>query len=281
MMITLSGADFHKLSSPCRAEILKLMMNDGESFVEDFLHQPSISEIAAEMEEVVTEEKKVVNLSLAEAGDLLSNISDRSRQTLKLFAPGQPVSLDALVGKDRPYKDYVELKRSFVGAVNRRLRTVSGNRNAALFSSDRDKTRIKVTPRTSRSLRNLFEMPEPLPNMEFCDHEGRDIDQKNPKCQKFKNELSDIWGVVDARSFPENSVELISKIFKHFVGNGLDLYVRTPSNWDNEANTPKYEIHSVADPQMVIENWKSEHSSEELFVGFSSNPSVLAQPIIG
>jgi len=281
MMITLSAADFHRLSTSCRAEILKLMVNDDDGFVEGFLNQPSVSDIAAEIEEVVTEEKKVVNLSLAEAVDLLSNISDRSRQTLKLFAPGQPVSLDALVGKDRPYKDYVELKRSFVGAVNRRLRTVSGNRSAALFSSDRDKTRIKVTPRTSRSLRNLFEMPEPLPSMEFCDHEGRDIDPKNPKCQKLKNKLSDIWGLVETSSFPENSVELISKIFTHFVCNGLDLYVRTPSNWDNEANTPTYEIHSVADPRIVIENWKSEHSTGELFVGLSGNPSVLAQPIIG
>lgn len=280
MMITLSVADFHRLSPPCRAEILKLMMSNEEGFGESFFTQASLSDTAAEMEEVVNEEKKVVNLSLTEAGDLLSNISDRSRQTLKLFALGQPVPLDSLVGQDRPYKDYVELKRSFVGAVNRRLRTVSGNRNAALFSSDRDKTRIKVTPRTSRSLRKLFEMPEPLPNMEFCDHEGRDLDPQNPKCKKLKTKLSEIWELIDSTTLKENSVEFISAIITHFVGNGLDLFVRTPSNWDDEANTPTYEIQSVVDPYMVIENWKSQQSSGELFVGLRGNPSVLAQPTI-
>jgi len=280
MMITLSRADFHKLSPSCRAEILKLMMNEDEGLVEGFFNQTSVADTAAEMEEEVAEEKKVVNLSLAEAGDLLSNISDRSRRTLKLFAFGQPVPLDALVGEDRPYKDYVELKRSFVGAVNRRLRTVSGNRSAALFSSDRDKTRIKVTPKTSRSLRNLFEMPEPLPNLDFCDHEGRDIDPKNPKCQKLKKKLSEIWGLIDSTSLQENSVEFISATFTHFVANGLDLFVRTPSNWDDEANSPTYEIHSVVDPSIVIENWKSGQSSGELFVGLSGNSSVLAQPVI-
>ena len=280
MMITLSVADFHRLSPPCRAEILKLMMSNEEGFGESFFTQTSLTDTAAEMEEVVNEEKKVVNLSLTEAGDLLSNISDRSRQTLKLFAPGQPVPLDSLVGQDRPYKDYVELKRSFVGAVNRRLRTVSGNRNAALFSSDRDKTRIKVTPRTSRSLRKLFEMPEPLPNMEFCDHEGRDLDPQNPKCKKLKTKLSEIWELIDSTTLKENSVEFISAIITHFVGNGLDLFVRTPSNWDDEANTPTYEIQSVVDPYMVIENWKSQQSSGELVVGLRGNPSVLAQPTI-
>ncbi len=280
MMITLSVADFHRLSPPCRAEILKLMMSNEEGFGESFFTQTSLTDTAAEMEEVVNEEKKVVNLSLIEAGDLLSNISDRSRQTLKLFALGQPVPLDSLVGQDRPYKDYVELKRSFVGAVNRRLRTVSGNRNAALFSSDRDKTRIKVTPRTSRSLRKLFEMPEPLPNIEFCDHEGRDIDPQNPKCKKLKTKLSEIWGLIDSTTLKENSVEFISAIITHFVGNGLDLFVRTPSNWDDEANNPTYEIQSVVDPYMVIENWKYQQSSGELFVGLRGNPSVLAQPTI-
>ncbi len=52
---------------------------------------------------------------------------------LKLFAPGRSIALDELIGEHKPYANMTDLKRSFVGAVNRRLRTVTGNRQAVLF----------------------------------------------------------------------------------------------------------------------------------------------------
>ena len=68
--------------------------------------------------------------------------------------------MDDLIGEKGRYRDFTDLKRSFVGAVNRRLRTVTENRLAMLFASDRDKTRIRITPKSAMSLRLALDIPE-------------------------------------------------------------------------------------------------------------------------
>jgi len=77
--------------------------------------------------------KKVIGISDDQAKKLISNLSDKSISTLEKFTTGDPVSIDKLVGEGKPYKDFVDLKRSFVGPVNRRLRTVTGDRTSVLF----------------------------------------------------------------------------------------------------------------------------------------------------
>jgi len=280
MMLVLSPHDFQKLSPTCRSELMRLLMNDRGAVDAAFFSESTEGDGSTETEEVVNEEKKVVSLTVAEAGDLLGNISERSRETLKHFALGQPVPLDSLVGQGRPYKNYVELKRSFVGAVNRRLRTVSGNRNAALFSSDRDQTLIKVKPKTAQSLRRVFSMPEPLPVMNYCDQFGQEVEPSNPQCLALTNKLDAAWQDIDSAKLPEDSVEFVAAVMGHFVDRGLELYVRSLKSWDQVADIPGYEIHTVIDPYMVIENWRTEHGSGELFVGLPGDPSALAQPKI-
>jgi hypothetical protein len=228
----------------------------------------------------VSEEKKVVSLTVTEAGDLLGNIGERSRRTLQHFAVGQPVPLDDLVGQGKPYKNYVELKRSFVGAVNRRLRTVSGNRNAALFSSDRDQTLIKVKPKTAQSLRRIFAMPEPLPLMEYCDQQGQESAPSHPQCQALAQKLEEAWEQIDSTKLPEDGIECFATVMQHFVDRGFELYVRSLKTWDQDTDTPGYEIHTVIDPHMVIENRRTEHGSVELFLGLPGDSSTLAQPKI-
>lgn len=105
--------------------------------------------------------KRVIGISAEQAGELLANLADRSQQTLRLFAVAERVGIDELVGEECPYRDMNDLKRSFVGAVNRRLRTVVGNRTVVLFSSDRDRRRIRVTPHTAAALRQAMGIPEP------------------------------------------------------------------------------------------------------------------------
>jgi hypothetical protein len=280
MMLVLSPHDFKKLSPACRSEILMLLMNGGEGSDMSLFAgtgEPE-QEPVPETEEVVSEEKQVISLTPAEAVDLLANISDRSSQSLKLFAPGQPVALDTLIGPNGLYRDYVELKRSFVGAVNRRLRTVSGNRNAALFSSDRDKTRIKVTAKTAQALRRVFGLSEPLPTMSFCDEHGRDIASNDPACTTLQEALASAWATVDAGTLPENKVDLFADVIRHFVESGLELYVRSPKTWNDATQEIEYEIQTVSEPNGVIINWKAESGLGELFVGFSGKPQVLAQP---
>lgn len=280
-MLVLSPDDFQRLSPACRSELLKLLMNDRDSADAGlFLSESSEVDGSIETEEVVSEEKKVVSLTVAEAGDLLGNISDRSSQTLKHFAVGQPVPLVDLVGQGKPYKNYIELKRSFVGAVNRRLRTVSGNRNAALFSSDRDQTLIKVKPKTAQSLRRIFAMPEPLPLMEYCDQHGQELAPSNPQCQLLAQKLEEAWKQIDSTRLPVDSFECFATVLRQLVDRGFELYVRSLKNWDQDTDIPVYEIHNVIDPLMVIENRRTEHGPVELFVGVPGDSSTLAQPKI-
>jgi len=278
MMLVLSAYDFQKLSPACRSELMGLLLNDQGAVDADFPTELIDSDGSTETEEVVNEEKKVVSLKVAEAGDLLGNISERSRETLKHFALGQPVPLDSLLGEGKPYKNYVELKRSFVGAVNRRLRTVSGNRNAALFSSDREQTLIKVKPKTARSLRKVFAMPEPLPVMNYCDQFGQEMEPSSPQCQTLIKKLDDAWRDIDSAKLPEEGVEFLAAVMNHFVDRGFELFVRSLKSWDQAAETPLYEIQTVIDPHMVIENWRTKHGSGELFIGSPGDPSMLAQP---
>ena len=77
--------------------------------------------------------KRVIDISVDDAKALIANISSRSLQTLELFAAGKPIALDSLVGHEQPYESLTDLKRSFIGAVTRRLRTVTRNKQAALF----------------------------------------------------------------------------------------------------------------------------------------------------
>ena len=281
MMLVLSPHDFQKLSPACRSELLKLLMNDrGSADAAFFLSESSEADGSIETEEVVSEEKKVVSLTVAEAGDLLGNISDRSSQTLKHFAVGQPVPLVDLVGQGKPYKNYIELKRSFVGAVNRRLRTVSGNRNAALFSSDRDQTLIKVKPKTAQSLRRIFAMPDPLPLIEYCDQQGQELAPSHPQCQALAQKLEEAWQAIDSTKLPEGGVECFAAVLRHLVDRGFELYVRSLKTWDQNTDTPGYEIHTVIDPLMVIENRRTEHGSVELFIGLPGDSTTLAQPKI-
>jgi hypothetical protein len=277
MMLVVSPQDFQKLSPACRAELMGILTGASRPSGFDLLGEPADPETTVETEEVINDEKRVVDLTVSEANDLLANLGGRSSQTLRYFAAGVPVLLDTLVGEGKAYKDYIELKRSLVGAVNRRLRTVSGNRNAALFSSDRDKTRIKVTPKTAKSLRRVFEMPEPLPSLTYCDAKGEDLSPTNPKCIALEVRLSQVWSRYDSATVPENVLEFHSTVLKHLVVSGFELHLRTTVSWDQEQDIAIYEMQTVADPLLVIDNWRQAEHSDELFIGLPGEPAVLAQ----
>lgn len=102
--------------------------------------------------------KTVIDLDAAEAQALLANLGAKSVETLKLFASGESVALDELVGANKPYETMSDLKRSFVGAVNRRLRTVTRNRSAVLLRKVEGSKgiAIAVRPKTAAALRQAL-----------------------------------------------------------------------------------------------------------------------------
>jgi hypothetical protein len=175
MMLTITRGDFLQLSEPCQRELLALMgfmtapeASDDESipyedgggyqadprFTNAELGDGQVSPLSS---------KRVVDVTQGQAMELISNISDKSIETLKLFATGRSIALDELIGEHRPYANMTDLKRSFVGAVNRRLRTVTGNRRAVLFltvkpESSEDSTQISVRTVTAESLSHALSL---------------------------------------------------------------------------------------------------------------------------
>lgn len=202
MMIVISSEDFRRLSSNCQQEVLSLLSSKKQDayhhegqishshsyddvdmpFIDDgwyeSLHSSNhetelVKQAYFSFGKSVAAEpgsKEVVEISVEQARDLIANVSEKSQECLKKFASGQTVSLNELIGPEAPYRDFNELKRSLIGAVNRRLRTVTKNRAAVLFSSDRDKTRIRVTPLTAVALRQALGVPEPM-HSSSCDQE--------------------------------------------------------------------------------------------------------------
>jgi len=105
--------------------------------------------------------KNVIEIDKRQAKELISNLSDKSIDILMEFTTEAPVPLSTLIGEGKPYSTFVELKRSFVGPVNRRLRTVTGNRTAVLFLKvDEDDVNIAVKKATADALESVLKLNE-------------------------------------------------------------------------------------------------------------------------
>ncbi len=160
MHLVLTQEDLAQLSPECRAELQLLFF--GQASVDsgipssggiDVTEMPS-QEIERDFLPAWPDDfeksgaaKTVVDLDTVEARSLLANLSAKSVETLRLFASGESVALDALVGTEKAYENLSDLKRSFVGAVNRRLRTVTRNRSAVLFRKVEGSTGISIAVR--------------------------------------------------------------------------------------------------------------------------------------
>ena len=153
MQLHITSEEFRLLSPSTQRELLALLTGedyeDEQAGAEDF-------EVSASTSSDADGAKQVISINREQTTELLANLAEKSQQTLRLFALAERVDIDDLVGAGKPYKDMNDLKRSFVGAVNRRLRTVVGNRGAVLFSSDRDKKRIRVLPMTAAALQHVM-----------------------------------------------------------------------------------------------------------------------------
>jgi hypothetical protein len=146
MFLVLTEQDLARLSPQLRAELQRLTFGatgtETEVDQSEGFSSPVPADDLAEFDylpawpdafEKSGAAKTVVDLDEVEARALLANLSAKSIETLKVFASGESIALDALVGDGKAYESMSDLKRSFVGAVNRRLRTVTRNRSAVLF----------------------------------------------------------------------------------------------------------------------------------------------------
>jgi len=185
MMMLITPEDFAKLSLTCRQELLEFFTSyealspyDDMSLTEEVGYFDGAHDECADgllesrgaiqgapradgsRKTARKSEKKIVTIDLDQAFQLIKNISPRSKRVLGRFVSGKWVSISDLVGPDLEYRDLVELKRSLVGGVNRRLRTVIQDRAAVLFLANQDKSQIRISPPSAESLRQVLLGPE-------------------------------------------------------------------------------------------------------------------------
>ena len=173
-MLLINEHDLAKMSVELRNELMQLMFDRESNSSEGFYSE--IPDIGLDEHEMAYPEeqqsvpgggansksknqKKVIGMDESQARDLIANLSDKSIETLKYFTTKDPVLIDTLVGKDKPYATFNELKRSFVGPVNRRLRTVTQNKKSVLFRKsepDGDESKISVKSETGSSLSKVL-----------------------------------------------------------------------------------------------------------------------------
>ncbi len=171
MFLVLTKQDLARLSPELRAELQKLVFSNSDENHEeidfadwgiadgtDYETDRELAPSWPESSERSGDSKKVIDISLEEAKALIGNLSAKSISTLKQFALNESVAFDALVGPNNTYESLNDLKRSFVGAVNRRLRTVTRNRTAVLFRKIEGENglSIAVRPMTATALKQAM-----------------------------------------------------------------------------------------------------------------------------
>lgn len=272
MMIMITPQDFSRLSASCRQELLSLLAPSVSELPprEDEMSMPSMDpdpygpmdahlfaplppdDNAFAMRTFAVEAadagaKRVIDISIEQARELIANVSERSQDALKLFAAGPAVPLTTLVGPSAPYRDFNDLKRSLVGAVNRRLRTVTENRVAVLFSSDRDKTRIRITPLSAVALRQALQMPEPLPEFAFFDRTGQAVSTPVESAIAFQTSVSAVWHDLSLRPLPGQVSLTGAQTIRYLVDHGFAVMAGKPVADDGGQPALRYEFKAGAD----------------------------------
>lgn len=165
MQIILSEAEFQRLSAPARAEILSLMTG--------------VEPAAPEAEEPGD---PIADISIPEARQLVLGLSEKNLRVLSLFAKNVEVEYEELIGESGVYPSQVDFKRSFVGAVNRRARTVLKDRSTRLLEVFSDVSSgpgayAWLSEKTAFALRVALDVPEPFPGLCLDRSDGADLEQ--------------------------------------------------------------------------------------------------------
>lgn len=171
MMLVLTEQDLARMPASLRRELQQFILTSLDSNEHDIqTDEYDVDDLPAYLESPPFTEhessntKQVIDISETQARALIANLSDKSIATLRRFAGQVAVPLEELLGDDKAYANFSDLKRSFVGAVNRRLRTVTRNRSAVLFrkTSPEDlngRDGVAVRPQTAAALATLFRGP--------------------------------------------------------------------------------------------------------------------------
>lgn len=266
MMLVVTPEDFQKLSLACRQELVALLSSrstkslcaempgddDDEDSAIDGYRQESDGTPVDTIDDVV-EQKRVVDITVEQATELVAKLSPKSQQSLKRFALETTVAIEQLIGDGRPYRDLNDIKRSFVGAVNRRLRTtVLRDRIARLFGVKPDGVNVYVRPMTAASLRQVLEVPEPLPNFEFADGKsGEYLLADSQAAKKLKERLKLAWREFHGRPEAGRPSVKSTDVLKHFLDHGFQASIGTMISSNQDSESVAFEFASIESPELL------------------------------
>jgi hypothetical protein len=291
MMIVVSPQDFKKLSRACQLELISMigfsvgnaeypydsLAVEDEAVADLYIQKPR-HPVAND----IVGDKQVIDISNEHAQSLIANISGKSLETLKLFAQGEPIDLNELVGTDKLYENFNDLKRSFVGAVNRRLRTVTGNRLAVLFStvkskSSEEETKIRVKPRTAAALRRVLDILEPLPEFNFYSIDGYFILKTDANTKttrgKLHQKLKNGWQSFAGHANQAYACVSPIQIAEHYLSNGFSVKVGSAVAWDDENGEPEY---AFSEPIATLEELTAKFTNLNLGDGTEHHNALMA-----
>jgi hypothetical protein len=311
MLITLTERDFKRLSAACQQELLALLtLNDAESQAgED--HAPlaeedwerHLGDAAGQVRPVAgrglksrkpvppvgdpIRKKEILEISVEQARQLVVNVNARNKATLNMLAATRRVQLNTLVGPGAAYSGNAQFNRSLIGAVNRKLRAVTGNRDAALFACDAAKSRITVSAVSAAALREALDVAEPLPYFEFYDQNGSQIDHLSTNASAFTKLVEAAWSDIKVRPEVGYAGLSVPQIIEHLMKHGFKL-VGGKVAAESEGETGRFEYQSeFEDVTAVISRVDRDGTvclgelagviSERIFLIHESVPSVFGE----
>ncbi len=288
MYLVISSNDMRRLSSACRAELMTVLMSrlpvdaDSNSGVEpdqlDDQEKGVPVEVAADQAIGMLRE---VDLTVSQAQQLIDNVNPLfAQKSLKKFATGEQISKSKLFGPDGDYADAKEFGLKVVGAVNRRLRTITKIPNANLFLPDSSNTKIFVSEKTAQALRVVLNVHEPLPVDGFYKRDGNSLVLTPVSAEpddKLLKRLEAAWVGFDVRPCDVSERTWFESVHTQFSKSGLQLFTGMLDEWDDEKDIVKIHIHPhkpLVEPfQPFYDNF---YDTEWLFYGLDADATVLA-----
>lgn len=275
MLITLTERDFKRLSAACQQELLALLtLNDAESQAGEDLAQLAEEDWARHLGDAAGQvrpvagrglksrkpmspvgdpirKKEILELSVEQARQLVVNVNDRNKATLKMLAAKERVQLNALVGPGAAYSHNAQLNRSLVGAVNRKLRAVTGNRDAVLFSGDAAKSSIRLRPKSAAALRQALDVAEPMPSFEFYDQNGQQINSASSSALAFNDLVEPAWRDIKMRPEVGDAGLSVPLIIGHLMKHGFKL-VGGKVAAESEGKTGRFEYQPEFNDESAV-----------------------------
>jgi hypothetical protein len=215
-----------------------------------------------------------VDLTVAQAQKLMANINEEKAQpTLKKLATGKQIPKSELHGTGNA-KDF---GLQVIGAVNRRLRNITGAPNANLFQYDSTTKKIYVSEKTAQSLRVVFELPEPLPLTGFYKRVGDDEVSETEVEPVLLGRLEQAWSGFSLRPGEVSPRVWFESVHSQLAKSGLQLIGSSFHDYVEATGALKVSLSHLTEPVEKLYEFCQKYEIDTFYYAFDANSPVVAR----